>query len=64
MSGGEQARADFSDGLSHLAAALQRLELTMGGRIEELPVNTMHRLATVLDDVPARNVHQALPPDE
>jgi hypothetical protein len=43
--------AERTDGLVHLAAALQRLGLTVTG-IERLPVHVIHRLAEILDTVP------------
>jgi hypothetical protein len=65
MSGpaGEPTRAtEFTDGLAHLAAALQRLDMTMSG-IERLPVPVIHALAEILNTVPAKNRHQHLPPE-
>jgi hypothetical protein len=60
--------AERTDGLIHLAAALQRLGLMLipidpEHGIEHLPVPVIHRLAEILDTVPAKNRHQHLPPE-
>jgi hypothetical protein len=53
MDADEQPRSpEHTDGLVHLAAALQRLGMTMTG-IDRLSVSAIHRIAEILDTEPA-----------
>ena len=56
--------AEHTDGLVHLAAALQRLNMTMTG-IDRLSVRAIHRIAEILDTerAPPRRQYQAPDPD-
>lgn len=53
---------EYSDALARLAAALQRLDMTMTG-LERLTPEVMYAIAAILDTVPDQvAVHQPKPP--